>query len=185
MVAQELLRFRNMLQDEGVMFCYSGYVTEDVLSGMGKALRSKLTIDTGDKKMVRNLFSLFVEQVQNIIRYSTEREQDTSGDKPEEISFGVVVVGKAADGRYYVNCGNLVHLTDVPRLRGKLDHLRSLDQDGIRALYKQVLKGDVPEGSKGAGVGFIDMVRLATQGFEYEFIEVNADSAFFSFKAYV
>ncbi|MBF0155000.1 MAG: hypothetical protein HQL64_14770 [Magnetococcales bacterium] len=185
MIAQELLRLRTMLQDEGIMFCYSGYVTEEVLSSIGKALRSKLTNETGDKKVVRNLFSLFVEQVQNIIRYSTEREENKNGEEPKDLSFGVFIVGKAANGRYYVTCGNLVHLADVPRLRGNLDHIRSLDRDGINALYKQILRGEVPEGSKGAGVGFVDMARTATHGFEYDFLDIDAKSAFFSFKAYV
>ena len=56
----------------GVIFAYSGYVTERVLSGVGEALKQKLTIDD-DTKTLRSVFAVFVEQMQNIIRYSAEK----------------------------------------------------------------------------------------------------------------
>ena len=62
-----------MLHRQGVIFAYSGYVTEPVLSGVGEALKQKLTIDDADTKTLRSVFAVFVEQMQNIIRYSAEK----------------------------------------------------------------------------------------------------------------
>ena len=42
--------FAGMLHNHGVIFAYSGYVTEPVLSGVGEALKQKLTIDDADTK---------------------------------------------------------------------------------------------------------------------------------------
>jgi hypothetical protein len=44
-----------------VIFAYSGYVSEPVLSG--EALKRKLTIDDGDTKTLRSVFAVFVEQM--------------------------------------------------------------------------------------------------------------------------
>jgi hypothetical protein len=66
---------RAMLHRHGVIFAYSGYVTEPVLSGVGEALKQKLTIDDADTKTLRSVFAVFVEQMQNIIRYSAEKAQ--------------------------------------------------------------------------------------------------------------
>ncbi len=41
---------RALLHRQGVIFAYSGYVTEPVLSGVGEALKQKLTIDDADTK---------------------------------------------------------------------------------------------------------------------------------------
>jgi hypothetical protein len=74
MLAGQLMDLRSMLHKQGVIFAYSGYVTEPVLSGVGEALKQKLTIDDADTKTLRSVFAIFVKQMQNIIRYSAEMQ---------------------------------------------------------------------------------------------------------------
>ena len=81
MLASQLMDLRGMLHSQGVIFAYSGYVTEPVLSGVGEALKQKLTIDDADTKTMRSVFAVFVEQMQNIIRYSAEKAQRRAGSR--------------------------------------------------------------------------------------------------------
>ena len=74
MLAKELYEFRNVIQAQGIIFCYSGYITEPVLTGIGEALKQKLYLEEADKTTMRNIFAIFVEQMQNVIRYSAEKE---------------------------------------------------------------------------------------------------------------
>ena len=76
MLASQLMDLRATLHKQGIIFAYSGYVTEPVLSGVGEALKQKLTIDDADTKTLRSVFAVFVEQMQNIIRYSAEKSPD-------------------------------------------------------------------------------------------------------------
>ena len=48
MLAKKLYDFRAVLQQEGIMFAYSGYVTEPVLHGVGEALKRQLEIQDAD-----------------------------------------------------------------------------------------------------------------------------------------
>jgi len=73
-LAKSFYDFRNSLRSRGIIFSYSGYVTEPVLKGIGEALKQKLVLDEADTKTMRNVFAIFVEQMQNIIRYSAEKE---------------------------------------------------------------------------------------------------------------
>lgn len=184
MLAQDMYEFRNLLAEKGILFCYSGYMTEDVLSGIGQAIRMKLELEEADKKIARSVFSLFVEQVQNVIRYSAEKEEFLSDNIHKELRFGVLTVGMK-DGAFFVSCSNLIEDDDVNRLENNLSHIQKLDRDGLKKLYKETLRGDTPEGSKGAGVGFIDIARRATKGFEYDFMHVKENRSYFSIKAYV
>ncbi|SCA54765.1 conserved hypothetical protein [Candidatus Terasakiella magnetica] len=184
MLANEMYEFRNLLAEKGIIFCYSGYMTEDVLSGIGQAIRMKLELEEADKKVARSVFSLFVEQVQNVIRYSAEKEEFMSGDVQKELRFGVLSVGYA-DGSFFVSCSNLIEDKDVRRLGNNLKHIQELDAPGLKKLYKETLRGDTPDGSKGAGVGFIDIARRAQKGFEFDFMPVDNDRSYFSIKAYV
>ncbi|MGB6389556.1 MAG: DUF6272 family protein, partial [Methyloceanibacter sp.] len=70
MLARELFDIRSILLQQGIIFAYSGAVTESVLSGVGEAIKQKLVIDDADTKTLRSVFAVFVEQMQNMIHYS-------------------------------------------------------------------------------------------------------------------
>jgi hypothetical protein len=177
-LAAQLNDLRGRLSAEGIVLLYHGVITDAVLEGIGAGLRSKLSFDGVERKKARSLFSLFVEQVQNVIRYSAERE----GDDKSALRYGVLSVGKEPEG-YFVFCGNVVERTDVERLRAALSSVVALDRAGVLSRYRETLKGAVPEGSKGAGVGFLEMARVAERGLEFDFLDLDERRSFFTVKA--
>lgn len=181
MLATDMYKFRNYLRETGIIFCYSGYMTEDVLVGLGKAIKQKLSMDEEDKQTAKAVFSIFVEQVQNVIRYSAERE---SKDNATELRYGVLTVGRK-DDRVFVTCGNVIKNSDRDRLRTNLSEIQQMDRKELKQLWKDTLRGETPDGSKGAGVGFIDIARQARQGFEFDFSDVDEAFSFFTLKAYI
>jgi hypothetical protein len=98
MLAKDLFRLRGLLRQRRIMFCYSGYVNERVLGGVGEALKQKMVIEEADTKTLRSVFAVFVEQMQNIIRYSAEKEpelaQANQGEVPLEIEGGLLRRGR-------------------------------------------------------------------------------------------
>jgi hypothetical protein len=189
MLAKELFDLRVELQRKGIMFCFSGFMTEEVLTGISIALKRKMELESVDRRTTRGLFSIFVELVQNVIRYSAE--QNTVPRLNEEMTenydlrFGVLAVGHDLKRGYFVACGNLVTDQDAERLDRDLSHIANLDQEELKALYKQILRGSIPQGSKGAGVGFVEIARRATNGFEYDFHPSDNQHQFFSLMAYL
>jgi len=184
MLAHELSKLRNTMQADQIMFCFSGYMTEDILSGIGSALKMKMAAENADRSTSKSLFSIFVELVQNVIRYSAEYETLEAPEDIIDLRYGVLTVG-CDDGQYFVACGNMIKREDVQRLSESLTHIQTLDKDGLKALYKQTLKGETPEGSKGAGVGFIEIARRVSNGFDFEFDDTDDENVFFALKAYI
>jgi hypothetical protein len=187
MLAKELFGFRTQLRRSGIIFAYCGYVTEAVLTGVGDALKQKLAIEDMDTKTARSVFAVFVEQMQNIIRYSAEKGASDSAPGSEagagsELRYGIMTISRKADS-FVVKAGNLVQKADVERLRGKLEHIRRADKDALKAMYKETLKSEPGEGSKGAGIGFIEIARRASKPFEFDFVEVDDGFAFFALEA--
>lgn len=178
-----MYKFRGELQEQGIIFCYSGYMTEEVLTGIGDAIKKKLRLENTEKAVSRTIFSVFVEQVQNVIRYSAERVEDDRIDDATELRYGVLTVGLKNDS-YFVSCGNKIINSDVERLDNALGHIKNLDKDGLKDLYKKTLKGETPKGSKGAGVGFIDIARRA-EDFDYDFMKIDDEFSYFCLMAYV
>jgi hypothetical protein len=171
------------------MFCYSGYVNERVLGGVGEALKQKMVIEEADTKTLRSVFAVFVEQMQNIIRYSAEKEPEfAAADQGEapllEIRYGVIAIGQSDEG-FCVEAGNLIMKEDVARLRARLEEIRTADRAGLKALYKEKLKEPRDEASKGAGVGFIEIARRASKPIEFDFMDVDEAYAFFMLRALI
>lgn len=181
MLATDMYKFRNYLRETGIIFSYSGYMTEDILVGIGKAIKQKLKMDDEDSKTAKAVFSIFVEQVQNVIRYSAEKE---TKDDSTELRYGLLTVGRE-ENRVFVTCGNIIRNADKVRLKGNLAKIQQMDKEELKKLWKDTLRGETPEGSKGAGVGFIDIARRARQGFEFDFSAVDDDVSFFTLKAYI
>lgn len=184
MLAQQMYEFRDELAQRGIVFCYSGYMTEEVLTGIGGALKTKLEFEREERARARSLFAIFVEQVQNVVRYSAEREADGTTNDAKELRYGVLTVGKD-DGKYFVACSNLIAREDVERLGKNLRAIQDMNDQELKTLYKETLRGETPEHSKGAGVGFIDIARRALHGFDFDFAEINDDHSYFCLRAYV
>lgn len=187
-LAKKYLDFRNDLEERGIKFSYCGVLTEDILTGLGDALRQKLDYDGANPAVSRGMFSSFVEQVQNVIRYSAESQSPLDASEirdNETLRYGLLAIGKSKNGTHFVSCSNMIHTKDMERLKPALEKLRGLDRKQLTTLMKESLRNGPPDGSKGAGVGFITMAREASQGFDFDFTSIdNADMFYFTFEAY-
>ncbi|MBU3695008.1 MAG: hypothetical protein FGM40_09310 [Rhodocyclaceae bacterium] len=192
-IAEDAFLFRGELQCRDIISAYSGPVTDDLLSGFGNAMRAKLELDETDRRVARSMFSVLVEQVQNIIRYSSEVQFAGNDDAPaapesrlpHELRFGLVLVGKRGDGTHFVSCSNLVDDGQVGQLDGAIGKLRGLDRKTLGSMMKDALRREPPEGSRGASVGWITVVREATGGFDYGFYPISGTGkTYFTFRAY-
>lgn len=196
------LALRQQLESRGIVFSYCGYLNENILSGIGNALQSKMAIDQTDQKISRGIFSAFVEQVQNVIRYSAEtigpedrakieRESALASGRPEneiddgELRYGLITIGETADGTRFVTCANLINNDQVERVSASLESIRGLNRKELTTLMREHLKAGPPEGSKGAGVGFISIAREANGNWEYDMVPMpDGEFTFFCLEAH-
>ncbi|WP_029008684.1 SiaB family protein kinase [Azospirillum halopraeferens] len=180
MLAQRYAAFKQDLDAKGIIFSFSGYVSEGILYSLGEALREKMTLEEADGPTVRRVFSVFVEQMQNIIRYSAEKI--TAGDgRSIELSAGMVTIGME-DKTFFIVCANTLRSDDVPVLKERLDFLQGLDKDAIKAYYREQLREAPDEGSRGATIGLIEIARRASAPIEYDFAPLDDGKSFFCLK---
>ncbi|MGH6804242.1 MAG: SiaB family protein kinase [Methyloceanibacter sp.] len=185
MHARELFDIRTVLRNQGIMFTYSGPVTETVLSGVGEAIKQKLVLDDADTKTLRSVFAVFVEQMQNMIYYSAEKVPSSATKSSlSGMRYGILTIGREGDD-YVIHAGNLIAHSDVGQLRERLSKIRSMNKEELRAVRKERLRGAPEEGSKGAGLGLMEIARRASKPIEFDFTDVDYENAFFSIKASV
>ncbi|KXX65650.1 SiaB family protein kinase [Marichromatium gracile] len=182
-IATEYFAFHRQLQERGVVFSFVGYLSEGILFSLGEALKQKMSLEDADSRVIKRVFSIFVEQVQNIIRYSAERVEGDLG-KPVELSSGMVVVGRERD-RFFVVCGNMVRRDEAAELQRRLEQLASMDKDSLKSYYRERLRAPVEDDSRGGNIGLIEIARRSTDPIEFGFVEVTEARSFFCLKAYI
>jgi len=179
MLLDNLNKFKQSLDREGIIFTFCGPMSHDIVEGLGGALRNKMMEDDISRTVSSKVFSIFVEQVQNVINYSEEKAPENS-----EMSFGIVVVGKKDDS-FFVMGGNQIANNKVAELKENLIQLQSMNKDELKQFYKKKRKEEPKSSSKGAGIGFIEMARKSSKPIKFNFENLNKDSSFFTIEIIV
>jgi len=172
-----LFDYKQKLQDDGIIFSFSGPMSHEIIEGIGSAIRVKIGEgEGGDKKAALKVFAIFVEQVENVINYSVEKDHEDS-----QLSFGIVVIGNK-DGHFFISGGNKILTEKVPKLESNLNKLTAMDKDELKVYYKEKRRAAKEDDSKGAGIGFIEMARKSTKPIEYSFENIDSQYSFFTIK---
>ncbi|WP_422375758.1 SiaB family protein kinase [Roseibium sp.] len=183
MLGEDIYAFRSELQKRDALFAYTGFVSEDLLYALGTAVKQQLELKKTEGKVVRRVFSVFVEQVQNVIRYSGEQEWLTE-PKTARLSAGVIVLGQD-DNRFFVICGNAVTNEEADGLKTRLESISGMDGEALRKHYRTKLREDPDPHSEGATIGLLEIARRVTQPLEYDFLKLDENRSFFVLKAFI
>jgi hypothetical protein len=183
MQVDHLKAFYESLKSDGIIFSFSGPLSQVILESIGETVRRKMQMEATGFTTIQRVFSVLVEQAQNILTYSAEitPANDQAGG---DIRAGVLALG-INDGRYFVCCGNYIGLEKVDALEHELALIRDLDPEAIRRLYRERRKADPPAGSAGAGLGLIEVARRSTEPVAYDIQPVDDKIAFFAIKAVI
>lgn len=153
--------FRNHAADNGVLFYYTGEFSQNVVAAIGDTLRQRLEAVAATQSARRKVFSTFIEMAQNILHYAAA--------DADESRQGALAVGREGE-RFFVVCGNPIRLDHVSRLQEKLEPLRRMTVDEIKAAYREQLRNEEHARdavSRGAGLGFLTVAREAAAPIDY------------------
>lgn len=111
-------------------------------------------LDEMDMKMVKSIFSAFVELVQNASEYN---EAHFESNIPQ-----TYVSVKVNEGLVYIRTANQILEADVKALRDRLDRLETLTEDELNADYKDALINN-------KSLGLIMIKKMKNASFEWAF----------------
>jgi hypothetical protein len=146
-----------------VMVAFQGVMSQETIIGMGEVLRSEMH-HIHPLNVVNKVFAIFVEMTQNVLHYSFQRTEANG----KSTGKGTVLVFTIEQG-YSIVTANLVNDRQKTNLQEKCQLINSLNEDQIKEHYlnrrRRLVEGD----SKGAGLGFYDMVRRSGNPVEFRF----------------
>ena len=180
----DMLEYHKMLSRKNITLVYSGPLWSEGIGGIAGTLKRRLEFDELPLETSQKVFSVFVEQMNNMLMYSAEKnrleEFGTPDEKASDSTIGTFILGK--EGKtYFIQTGNVMKNKNVELVKNKLDYLNALDKKDLRKYYKEQarLENDNPE-SKGAGLGFIEIARRISSKIEYSFTPYDEGLTFFT-----
>jgi hypothetical protein len=175
----DMFSYDGELRRKGVLLYFNGPMSQTMVEGMAGIMRQKLRAEAAALPVSQRIFAILVEQMQNIVRYSVERVRHAEDGA---VAHGQVIVGREDDGSFFVACGNRIRSCDGDGLTRRIEHIRSLGGEDLKAYYRQTRRGEAPHDSQGAGLGLIEMARHSARPLDYRITPLDRDTAFFAMK---
>ena len=164
-------KIRKVMAEEGIVFSFSGMISQSLTSFMVETVKAQVEDSGEDSKMIRSMFLIAIEQLQNIMSYSKNKD---IRDGFKYTSPGVLVVGfNEEKQKYYINSSNEIIDEDKVKLSKNIDHINSLGKDEQRKYLREKLRSAEDKHERGAGVGFIEMAKRSSENLEYDFETVD------------
>lgn len=182
MVKNILIQLQKKLKEYGVIISFTGAFSQGIIEEVGDALKVYLNEKKNTKGKVYKVFSVFIEQTQNVKNYVKKIESEKIKDKI--LTSGVIIIGET-DEKYFISSGNLIREEDIGELKKLLEKIRNLSKKEINKLYRKRLRTEMRTEEGGAGMGLIEMARKSSQKIDYQFIEKEDGYKYFTLTVYV
>jgi hypothetical protein len=165
--------YRSMKAHE-ITLVYEGEITHQITKAFTSLTESNMAKESESNSVQKKVFHVMVECLQNISKHA-----DSFGS--DDFLFagrGIFMVSKGKND-YHVTTGNVIENDKIEELTEMLDHINSLDKDGLKDLYKNQMKEGRLSEKGGAGLGFIDIARKTSNKLDYHFLPIDEGSSFF------
>jgi len=171
---ENLLNFKESMTKKGILISFNGSFSNSIIEEIGRAIRTYLQEEKLSGGIISDVFSVYIEQTQNIRNYLELNEMTNS-------PFGEAIVTIAKKAGYYtISSGNSIKKEDVKELTDYLEKLNGLDKKELRKLYKEQLRKPANRESRSAGLGLIDIARKASEKIGFQFQNQGEDYFFFN-----
>ncbi len=171
----QLFGFDRIMTEKELLLVFRDEMTNDTVHDLLAIAEIKMKGASGEKKLIRRVFNVLVECVQNIVNHA-----DVSPVKKLN-QAAILVIGKGID-HYFVITGNLIRNERIETLKEIIDLINGLSPEVIRDYYTEKMKVAEFSAKGGAGLGLLDISRRSGRKLEYDFRPVDDNFSYFSFK---
>lgn len=162
-------RFDKIASDEksvnsNEFMAHFGPLTQELVNSISSEIEERL-FESGIKKgIVKRVFSIMVEGLQNI-RLHGEKDQD-------DYQHSFFSIHETED-QYHIYLGNLVFNENVEKIQNRIDQVNGLTKEEIKQLYLDVLTNGIISSKGGAGLGFITMSMKSQNPLDGTFVKID------------
>jgi hypothetical protein len=181
-MASKLTEIQKVLDSNGILICFSGRFSQGLIEEIGDAVKQHMENEERPKNDVFNVFSIFIEQSQNIKNYVITKENSPGFNR---IANSTIICIGQEEGRYFIWSGNVLNNCDIAPLQAKLEKVVGTSKDELKKMYKEQIKKEFEPGQTGAGIGLIDIAKRSGQPLEFSIENIDETHSRFELKVRV
>ena len=136
---------------------------------------SRLKIKLG---IYKKLLLVMIESLENILKYNENFDINSNIRTKFTPEFKI----EKDDEKYFLTSVNVIFNKDIPMLENKINHVNTLDSDGLKKLYKSTITNGRFTHKGGAGLGFIEMAKTAGNKLEYNFKTLSTEYSLYTLR---
>jgi len=174
---QFIYDLHKMMMAHNVILIYEGDFTQETTKSILSMTERNLEQSGEESGIKKRIFNVMVEALQNIVKHSDEAKEGVEAGH----HAAIFLIGHEKS-QYSIMSGNPVKNVNIPSLKNALERINSLDKDGLKELYKEIIKNTTISEKGGAGLGFVDMARKSGEKLEWAFIPMTDELSFFCLK---
>jgi len=167
-----VMGFEKLLAKNNIYMVWSNHITPDVGKEMLSFTETKLKEDEVDSGTKRRVFSILVEILENIAKYSPGKQAEKKYGMP-------VAMIKMADRAFYVTTGNLIRNSKVKSLKDKLETVNTYDRAGLKDLYRRSLSAQKSASESTGSMGLIDIARKSGNRLDFSFVRISEEFSYY------
>lgn len=168
-------KVRTQMNENGIMLCYRGEISQDIVIALLNLAENKLTQDNKAGAIKTRVFSVMVECLQNITQHS---------EKNEYAGSNIFMIGQADKG-YAIYSGNVIKSDKVKDLQAKILKINTMNDDELKEFYKYLIQNGSIMGNTCSGMGLIQIARKTGNPLDFGFEKIDNECHFFSLKTIV
>jgi hypothetical protein len=163
---KSISQLERLMAKNNLYLIWSGHITPDVGKEVLSFAEMKLAEDEPELNLRKRVFSILLEILDNVSKYSPGKES--------EEKFGMPIAMISLEGKVYcLTTGNLILNNQVDILKEKIDRINSYDKAGLKDLFRKSLSEQTTNSDSTGDMGLIDMAKKSGNKLEYKFEKLN------------
>lgn len=159
-------QLEKLMAENNVYMIWCGHISPDVGKEVLSFTETKLSEEDTESNTRRRVFSILVELLDNVSKYSPGKEAESH--------FGMSVATISLTGKKYtITMGNLILNSQVNHLKEKIDIINKYDKAGLKEFFIKSLSEQTIDTDSTGNMGLIDMARKSGSRLDYQFEKIN------------
>jgi hypothetical protein len=159
-------QLERIMAENNAYLIWMGHISPDLGKEVLSFTETKLIEEDVESNLRKRVFSILVEILENVEKYSPGR------DAEEQFGMPVALV-RLENKEYVLTTGNLILNDNVGQLKEKIDYINACDKNGLKELFRESLSGQTLETDSTGNMGLIDMAIKSGSKLVYEFEKIN------------
>lgn len=153
------------------MIHHFGEFSSDLVNGLAEGVEEILISSGASKKLMKRVFSIVIEGLQNIRLH---------GERDEHGYQGAYLLINKGKENYQIIMGNLLNQEDRELIDKYLKKINKMDMVELKEFYSELLSNSFFTRKGGAGLGFLTMRLKSENELNYEIKQLASDKCFFT-----